>query len=678
MSAFNWTAKTSPNSGAFGVIGVYAGSGAMIAAWQDGTGQTNIATSADNGTTWTPQTVPTEVNTIVAMQFTNGLALLSTQGGTGDVLAGTSGGTVWNILASSITAGWGGVAPAAVGLMMDGSGDVVLLNFANPDVSVSNDNGSTFTPHLNVLSAPVVGFANCLGIYDGTVYASLGYDNSGNTYVVQSANGASGWTASAATNVALGQIQYNGAGQYVASTGLAGVVVASSLAGLVTAGLTSLASVGITSGGNAVSWDAVNSLWVCVDSLGNTAYSSDGATWFAGDPLPSGASALAQSTPGPTGVTAFGLGDGSVAISSYVSAITVPDLTGLTQAAAVVALNTVGLNVGSVSSAINPGVAAGLVFTQNPIAGTSVSGGSAVSFVVSLGPPEVTVPNLIGLTAAAAEAALSDVGLTTGAITGVTSDSVPIGDVATQSPAAGTEVTQGSAVAIGIAFVSPVFDIDATVISQYANSPTIVALVEDFGQWFDPSQNIQNFYLTVWNIDTAQGFGLDIWGVILGVSRVIPIPGDSGAFGFDNSDSPPDWENFGNPAVPAAGGPFFSGQISGNSYRLDDNSYRVLLLTKALANICATTAPALNALITNLFPGRGVCYTVDRGNMAMSYVFTFPLTSIEFAILSFSGVLPHPAGVLVDVLVIQTGFFGFAEAGPDVVPFDFGTFFNGG
>lgn len=356
----------------------------------------------------------------------------------------------------------------------------------------------------------------------------------------------------------------------------------------------------------------------------------------------------------------------------------VPNLIGLTQSAAVAAIIAADLSVGVVSSAINP-TPAGFVFTQNPIAGSTVPAGTPVSFTISLGPQTgVVVPDIVGLTAAAAEAALADVGLMPGAITGVTSDAVPIGDVATQSPVAGSLVANGSLVDIGIAFVSPAFNIDATVISQYANSPTILALVEDFGQWFDPSQNIQNFYLTVWNIDTAIGFGLDIWGVILGVSRVLPIPGSSGAFGFDNIDVPPDFENFGNVNDSTVGGPFFSGQISGNSYRLDDNPYRVLLLTKALANICATTAPALNALITNLFPGRGVCYTVDRGNMAMSYIFTFPLSSIEFAILSFSGVLPHPAGVLVDVLVIRSGFFGFEEAGGNVAPFDFGTFFNGG
>lgn len=222
----------------------------------------------------------------------------------------------------------------------------------------------------------------------------------------------------------------------------------------------------------------------------------------------------------------------------------------------------------------------------------------------------------------------------------------------------------------------PFFDVDATLISQYANSPTLVELVEDFGQYLDPTANLTAFFNDVWNIDTAVGFGLDIWGIILGVSRVIPIPGTAGSFGFANVDSPPDWEDFGNESNAAAGGPFYSGQIVGNSYKLNDGPYRTLLLTKAFANICATTAPALNALISNLFPGRGRAYTLDLGAMTMSYVLEFPLSSIEFAILAYSGVLAHPAGVGFNIQVIESGYFGFAEAGPAVEPFDFGVFFD--
>jgi hypothetical protein len=333
------------------------------------------------------------------------------------------------------------------------------------------------------------------------------------------------------------------------------------------------------------------------------------------------------------------------------SNVTVPDIVGDTQPVANSTLIAANLTVGAVTDAYSDTVPIGEVISQAPVAGASVPPSSPIAYVLSLGPQFIPVPNVIGMSAALANETIDGAGLTVGTDTGVISTSIPIGSVATQDPVAGTLVLVGSAVNLGISFVSPVFDVDATVISQYANSPTLVTLVENFGQYFDPTANIQQFYIDVWNIDTAEGFGLDIWGRILGVSRVIPIPGTTNSFGFDNSDSPPDWENFGNVNDPTVGGPFFSGQIIGNSYKLNDDAYRTLLLTKAMANICATNAQALNALITNLFPGRGVCYTQDDGNMEMTYVFDFALTTIEEAILENSGVLSHPAGVGVSITV---------------------------
>lgn len=222
-------------------------------------------------------------------------------------------------------------------------------------------------------------------------------------------------------------------------------------------------------------------------------------------------------------------------------------------------------------------------------------------------------------------------------------------------------------------------NVEQTVLSQYANSPSIDQLIENMNQYIDPRTDMLAFYNYVWNVDTAVGFGLDIWGRIVGVGRVIPIPGTEGSFGFFNDDVPPDWENFGAPGEPGTGGPFYAGEISTGGFTLNDTAYRTLILAKALANISATTAPALNQLIRNLFPGRGKAYVLDLGHMAMRYVFEFSLSTIERAILQNSGVLPHPAGVLVSVVVIPQAQFGFNEAdGSNAVqPFDFGTFFNG-
>lgn len=217
---------------------------------------------------------------------------------------------------------------------------------------------------------------------------------------------------------------------------------------------------------------------------------------------------------------------------------------------------------------------------------------------------------------------------------------------------------------------------EKTVQSEYANSPTLFQLIENMNTYIDPSVNIKAFYDYVWNVSTAIGFGLDIWGRIVGVGRVIPIPATLGVFGFANDDNPPDWQNWGSFDNPGTGGPFYGGQQSTGSFTLNDSAYRTLILTKALSNIVATNAPSLNTLVRGLFPGRGRAYTIDRGNMAMSYVFEFSVSQIERAILVSSDVLPHPAGVQVSVVIISSsGNFGFNEQGSAVKPFNYGTFY---
>lgn len=215
------------------------------------------------------------------------------------------------------------------------------------------------------------------------------------------------------------------------------------------------------------------------------------------------------------------------------------------------------------------------------------------------------------------------------------------------------------------------FDVKRTVISQYGQSPTIRQLVEDMNEYIDPGVDMDAFYRLVWNVDTAVGFGLDIWGRIVGVGRRLRITANDPILGFDNPSTPPDWQTFGH-------GRFSDGiESGGEAYDLPDNAYRVLILTKALSNIVATTSRSLNQLLRNLFPGRGRVYVRDLGGMAMQFVFNFSLTPVEYAIVAQSGALPHPAGVFYSVIVNPSPgvFFGFRNSNPgSILPFNFGVF----
>lgn len=209
-------------------------------------------------------------------------------------------------------------------------------------------------------------------------------------------------------------------------------------------------------------------------------------------------------------------------------------------------------------------------------------------------------------------------------------------------------------------------DVEKTIISQYANSPSLVRLVQNMNEYIDPRANLDAFFRLVWNVDTAGTYGLNVWGNIVGVSRLLQIPGNDPIVGFDNASFPKDW-------FPMSQGRFaMEGEVT-TAYELPNDAYRVLILTKALANIITTTGPAMNRLLRNMFPGRGRAFVRDLGGMAMQFVFNFRLSTVEYAILTQSGALPHPAGVFYSVVVIPGGLFGF-QGYTGARPFNFGVF----
>src|SRR5580658_2364536 len=192
----------------------------------------------------------------------------------------------------------------------------------------------------------------------------------------------------------------------------------------------------------------------------------------------------------------------------------------------------------------------------------------------------------------------------------------------------------------------PPFDVWQTMLNQYANSSIIAQLCTNMAQYVDQTENLDEFYDTIWNVDTAVGYGLDVWGRIVNVGRTLEISNALGGpyLGFEEAGTPTTLTPFGQ-------APFFSGQGVNNNVTLTDTAYRPLVLAKALANICDGSVPAINQLLINLFPNQGNCYVADGQDMTMTYTFTFPLTPLQQAIVSFSGVLPRTSGVTLNVSV---------------------------
>jgi serine/threonine-protein kinase len=130
-------------------------------------------------------------------------------------------------------------------------------------------------------------------------------------------------------------------------------------------------------------------------------------------------------------------------ISKGPKPVPVPAIIGKSTTAATAALKAVGLELAESDSAYDNS-AKGTVIKSSPAPGTSVPKGTVINVTVSKGPPLVAVPNVVGMTKSAAEQTLKDAGFK------VATQSAFGGNryVASQSPAAGTQLERGATVTI--------------------------------------------------------------------------------------------------------------------------------------------------------------------------------------------------------------------------------------
>ena len=208
---------------------------------------------------------------------------------------------------------------------------------------------------------------------------------------------------------------------------------------------------------------------------------------------------------------------------------------------------------------------------------------------------------------------------------------------------------------------------EQTIISQYGGSTILRQLIADMDAYIDPAADIDNFLTVCCDVDTAKGFGLDIIGKICGVRRGITLPPSvsDNYFGFKEATG----------SQPFGQAPFYRPTTVTNEYNLSDDAFRTLIKLKMLSNITMLTIPAMNQMLRNLFTGRGRCYVTDPGGMAMFFVFEFALHPWETAILTQSGALPTPTGVLSNIMYSDSMTFGFKQQ-TGAQPFKQGTFFN--
>ena len=186
---------------------------------------------------------------------------------------------------------------------------------------------------------------------------------------------------------------------------------------------------------------------------------------------------------------------------------------------------------------------------------------------------------------------------------------------------------------------------------RHNDASHLQALLQSKQDWY--ANNVTQFWedwcANVFNLTTANDFGLSVWAQILGVPLTLIIPPNAGPqFGFGPASNGRFNFNNGN----------FGASQAGVGLTLDQK--RVLLRLQYYKLISRCTVPEINENMKAILGQYGNVYVLDGNNMAYTtYVFGFtPNSALQFILENYD-VLPRPAAVGVKYIVSTRPAFGF-------------------
>lgn len=196
----------------------------------------------------------------------------------------------------------------------------------------------------------------------------------------------------------------------------------------------------------------------------------------------------------------------------------------------------------------------------------------------------------------------------------------------------------------------------ATVQSQYSASPRILAIAGMYWDMLNPGSEIQTMLDDMLNPSTARGYGLDVWGRIVGIKRAtVPVSGEYLAFDPDPMSNPDgdSWNNAPfNPLTPQG--------------LATDAVFRVYVMVKAMMNIGNGSLADLNKYFSLMFPDSGI-QVIHAGTMIIR-VLDYDAVLTDAAIMALRSIDWVPAGVGWQVWQGEPDCFGFL--GSELQPFD--------
>lgn len=197
---------------------------------------------------------------------------------------------------------------------------------------------------------------------------------------------------------------------------------------------------------------------------------------------------------------------------------------------------------------------------------------------------------------------------------------------------------------------------------EYNDAVNLQALLQNKQDWYNDNQASfwNNWIRDVFDMRTANEFGLRVWSIILALPLFVntpPDPLDKPTWGFG-----PYRRNFNR-------GNFSS--RTGSSVNLSLESKRLALRLRYFQLTTTGAVPEVNRFLAYIFAPYGHVYLLDRYNMTQRYIFTFPIPAEMQYLFNNFDILPRPAGVGSSYYDITKKYWGF---GPNHLNFERGTF----
>lgn len=206
-------------------------------------------------------------------------------------------------------------------------------------------------------------------------------------------------------------------------------------------------------------------------------------------------------------------------------------------------------------------------------------------------------------------------------------------------------------------------DLRRAILWEYNEALNLQGLLNAKNDWYvaNQTQFWQNWMTDIFDLQTANQFGLYVWSIILGLPLYVNSPPiTSLIFGFNGSGG----VNFDNGIL---------NDQNGSTELLPMETQRIALRLRYFQLVSSGTVPETNRMLADVFADYGPAWLIDNHDMTQTYIFNFPVTwDLKYLFTNYD-ILPRPAGVGSGYIDATLKYFGFNSFNYN---FDNGTLFG--